>query len=162
MPPAVVLITGANRGIGNGLLGLFLAKPNHMVIAANRDPDHSSSKDLANLPKAEGTSLFIVKLDATVATDPINAVKQLSTYGIDHIDIIIANAGIALLWPKVCEVNIEDVATHMETNVYGFIRLYQATIPLLKKSKTPLWVTIGSTAGFLSVSYLFGNNLWTL
>lgn len=38
MPPTIVLITGANRGLGKGLLKRYLALPNHTVIAANRDP----------------------------------------------------------------------------------------------------------------------------
>jgi NAD(P)-dependent dehydrogenase (short-subunit alcohol dehydrogenase family) len=58
MTPTVVLITGANRGIGKGLLELYLLKPNHLVIAANRDPEHPTSKALA----------LVVKIDATVRT----------------------------------------------------------------------------------------------
>lgn len=68
MTPNVVLITGANRGIGKGLLELYLLKPNHFVIAANRDPEHPTSKALAELPTADGTSLLVVKIDATVRT----------------------------------------------------------------------------------------------
>jgi NAD(P)-dependent dehydrogenase (short-subunit alcohol dehydrogenase family) len=68
MTPTVVLITGANRGIGKGLLELYLLKPNHLVIAGNRDPEHATSKALATLPTADGTSLLVVKIDATVRT----------------------------------------------------------------------------------------------
>ncbi len=154
MAPTIVLITGANRGIGKGLLDLYLAKPNHTVIAANRDPNHATSKALAELPKAEGTSLVLVKVDATVPTDPAEAVNQLSSHGIDHVDIIIANAGISYIYPKVSEVKVEDVQKHMVPNVYGIIWLYQAFLPLLKKSQTPTWVSIGSSAAFLTVSVL--------
>ncbi|KAL9121203.1 MAG: hypothetical protein Q9187_002239 [Circinaria calcarea] len=138
MAPTVVLITGTNRGIGKGLLELYLAKPNHTVIAANRDPNHPTSKVLADLPKAEGTSLLLVKIDATVPTDPADAVKQLASNGIDHLDIIIANAGVAYIWPKVSEVKVEDMQKHTVPNTYGIIWLYQATLPLLKKSKNPM------------------------
>lgn len=68
MTPTVVLITGANRGIGKGLLELYLLKPNHLVIAANRDPEHATSKALATIPTADGTCLLVVKIDATVRT----------------------------------------------------------------------------------------------
>ena len=51
----VVLITGANRGLGKGLLERYLGQPNHTVIAANRNPDHPSSKELGDVPKAEGS-----------------------------------------------------------------------------------------------------------
>ena len=154
MAPTIVLITGANRGIGKGLLELYLAKPNHTVIAANRDPSHATSKALLDLPRAEGTSLLLLKVDATVPTDPSDAVKQLSTQGIDHLDIIIANAGISYIWPKVSEVRTEDMQKHTVPNTYGVIWLYQATLPLLKKSKKPIWVSMGSSAGYLTVCVL--------
>ncbi|CZR67895.1 probable aflatoxin biosynthesis ketoreductase nor-1 [Phialocephala subalpina] len=149
MTKTIVLITGANRGIGKGLLGLYLAKPNHLVIAANRNPDHPTSKELSDLPKAKGTSLLVVKIDSTVATDTADAVKELESKGIDHIDIIIANAGIAQLWPTVVEVQAKDIQEHIDTNIYGWIHLFQGTLPILKKSKNPIWVTIGSAAAFL-------------
>lgn len=158
MAPTVVMITGANRGIGKALLELYLAKPNHQVIAANRDPTNDTSKALLQLPRAEGTSLLIIKIDATSATDPTDAVKKLAnSHGIQHLDILIANAGISLIWPKVSEVKVEDMQKHMLTNVYGFVWLYQAFLPLLKKSERngPKWVTIGSSAGALQVSSVF-------
>ena len=155
MAPTIVLITGANRGIGKGLLELYLAKPHHTVIAANRDPNHATSKALTDLPKAEGTSLLIIKIDATVSTDAVDAVKQLASHGIDHLDIIIANAGVAYIYPKVSEVKVEDIQKHIVPNTYGFIWLYQATLPLLKKSKNPTWVSIGSFTATLTVRSMY-------
>lgn len=153
MAPTIVLITGANRGIGKGILELYLQKPNHTIIAANRDPNHPTSKALNDLPKAEGTSLHVVKIDATSSTDPADAVKELAIKGIDHIDILIANAGIALGWPTVEEVQVDYIQKHVDVNIYGFIRLYQAFLPVLKKAKDPKWVTIGSSAAFLTVCF---------
>lgn len=154
MAPTIVLISGANRGIGKGILELYLSKPNHTVIAANRDPNHPSSKALADLPKGEGSSLVLVKVDATVSTDALKAVKQLGSQGIDHIDIVIANAGVCYAWPKVSEVKAEDIQGHFVPNVHGFVWLYQATLPLLKKSKLGKFISIGSSAGYLTVSLL--------
>lgn len=152
MAPTIVLITGANRGIGKGILELYLQKPNHTVIAANRDPSHPTSNALADLPKAEGATLEVIKLDVLSPTDPVVAVKTLAAKGITHIDILIANAGIALSWPKVSEVKVEDIQKHVEVNVYGFIRLYQAFRPVLKEAQIPKLVTIGSSSAFLTVS----------
>lgn len=152
MAPTIVLITGANRGIGKGILELYLKKPNHTVIAANRDPNHPTSKALNDLPKAQGTFLHVVKIEATSPTDPTDAVKELVTVkGIDHVDILIANAGMALVFPTIEEVQIDYIQKHVDVNIYGFVRLYQAFLPLLKKAKDPKWVTIGSSAAFLTV-----------
>lgn len=152
MAPTIVLITGANRGIGNGLLQLYLAKPNHTIITANRDPEHPSSKELTELPKAEGTSLIIVKIDATVRTDPSDAVKSLRSRGIDYIDIVIANAGIRLSGPMVRDVEADEIQKHIVVNVYGFLWLFQAFRSLLMEARAPTWVTIGSSAAYLTVS----------
>ncbi|OTB00905.1 hypothetical protein M426DRAFT_65010 [Hypoxylon sp. CI-4A] len=150
MAPTVVLITGPNRGIGNGLLKLYLARPNHTVIAANRDPDHPSSKALYDIPRGESTSLLIVKIDSTVRTDPSDAVKTLKSKGIDHIDILIANAAIALSWPKVRDADTDEIQEHVVVNIYGFLWLFQAFYSLLKAAEKPKWVTIGSSAGYLT------------
>ncbi|KAL4955004.1 hypothetical protein BDW69DRAFT_193587 [Aspergillus filifer] len=144
-PPTVVLITGANRGIGRGLLKLYIAKPNHVVIAANRDPNHPTSKELLSLPTASGTSVKVVGLDLTSPTDAAEAAQTLKKEGIDHIDICIANAAIAYTFPTIDDVKVEDMRAHFETNVVGFVRVYQALLPLLKaSSNSPKLVTIGS------------------
>lgn len=146
--PTIVLISGANRGIGRGLLAIYLSKPNHIVIAANRNPSDETSTSLHGLPKGQGSKLFIVKVDSSVESDASEAVKTLvSTHGIDHMDTVIANAGIAAVFPKVSEVKIEDLQKHMTVNVFGVVSLYQAVLPLLKKSRRATWVTIGSSAG---------------
>ncbi|XXH05364.1 hypothetical protein Hte_011790 [Hypoxylon texense] len=150
MAPKIVLITGGNRGIGRGFVGLFLARPDHTVIAANRDPEHPTSKSLAELPKAEGTKLLVVKNDATVSTDAADMARHLASLGIDHLDIVIANAGVGKLWCKVSEVTAEQIQDHVTPNVFGFIWLYQATLPLLKKASKPMWVTNGSSVALLT------------
>jgi norsolorinic acid ketoreductase len=129
----------------------YLAKPNHIVISANRDPNNAASQALLKYPTAENTKHILVKIDCDAPTDPANAVKDLASQGIEHVDILIANAAIALLWTSVSEVKIEDIQKHMETNVYGFLHLFQAFLPLLKRSKKPTWVTIGSCAAWLTV-----------
>lgn len=149
MSQTIVLISGANRGLGQFLLKLYLAKPNHLVIAANRDPSHATSKALFDLPVAANSRLVVVKVDSSSESDSFSAVEELKSQGIDHIDIVIANAGISYIWPTVSEVKIEDLQAHMTTNVYGVVWLFQATLPLLLKSDNPKWVTMGSMAGSL-------------
>ncbi|KAH6717085.1 hypothetical protein BKA61DRAFT_477458 [Leptodontidium sp. MPI-SDFR-AT-0119] len=152
MTSTIVLISGANRGLGKGLVELYLAKPNHTVIAANRDPENASSKALAKLTTGSGSRLIVVKTDASVETDALEAVKALSFQGIEHIDVVIANAGVSYTWPKVSELKIEDLQGHLVPNVFGVVWLYQATLPFLLKSNNPKFATIGSTAGNLEVS----------
>ena len=152
MAPTIVLISGANRGLGKGLLQLYLAEPNHIVIAANRDPEHATSKALADLPRGAGSRLIVVKSDASVESDPFEAAKELAAQGIDHLDLVIANAAVAYVFPKVSKLKIADLQAHITPNVFGVVSLYQATLPLLQNSTNPKWVTMGSSAGWLEVS----------
>jgi NAD(P)-dependent dehydrogenase (short-subunit alcohol dehydrogenase family) len=149
MAPTIVFITGANRGLGLGLLQRYLAQPNHTVIAGNRNPAHPSSQALADLPKGDGSKLVVVKLDASVDQDAFSAVKELQDkHAIDHLDIVIANAGVSYAWPSVAELKLDDLRGHMSPNVYGFIALYQATRALMQKSsREPIFSPIGSSAG---------------
>ncbi|KAI2615380.1 hypothetical protein GGR54DRAFT_632248 [Hypoxylon sp. NC1633] len=152
MAPITVLISGANRGLGKGLLERYLALPNHVVIAANRNPKHPTSQALVDLPKGEGSRLIVVKADAAVDHDAFDAVKELQeSHGIEYLDVVIANAGVSYVWPAVAELKLDDLRGHMEPNVYGFVALYQATRPLLRKSsREPMFVPMGSTAGSIA------------
>lgn len=154
MAPTTVLISGANRGLGKGLLDIYVAKPDHTVIAAVRDPSHATAKSLADLPTGPGSRVLVVKADASSESDALAAVKDIEKQGIDHLDIVIANAGVAYIFPKVSELKIVDLEAHIVPNVYGVVRLYQATLPLLLKSENPKWVTMGSAAAWLEVSAL--------
>ncbi|KAI1374564.1 NAD(P)-binding protein [Hypoxylon crocopeplum] len=147
MAPTIVLISGANRGLGKGLLERYLARPNHTVIAANRNPEHPTSKALDDLPKGADSCLIVIKVDASVETDASEAVKQLIARGIDHLDIVIANAGVCYAWPKVSELKTEELQGHLTPDLFGVIWLYQATLPLLKKSVVPKWISIGTIGG---------------
>lgn len=159
MDPTIVLISGANRGLGKGLLQLYLAKPNHIVIAANRDPSHATSKALADLPTGPGSRLIVVKTDASIQSDPLQAVKELAAQGLDHLDVVVANAGISYVFPKVSELKVPDLQAHLTANLFGVVWLYQATLPLLLKSTNPKWATMGSAAGWLEVSALLVRTL---
>lgn len=147
----IVLITGASRGLGKGLLERYLRLPNHIVIAANRNPDHETSKQLFNLPTAEGSKLIVVKIDGRIWGDAFTAVNSLQNQGIRHLDIVIANAGVAYCWPTVAELKEADLAAHVETNAYGVASLYQAVRPFLQKStREPMFVPLGTTASSLT------------
>lgn len=147
MAPVYVLITGANRGIGKAFVETYLSRPDHVVIAAVRTPEHATSKSLAEIAKAEGSSLIVVKIDSTVEKNAAASVEQLTKQGIQHLDIVIANAGIVERFPSVAEVTGEEMLAHYKSNVLGPVWLYQATRHLLNKATEPKWVTIGSSSG---------------
>ncbi|XXH03951.1 hypothetical protein Hte_010359 [Hypoxylon texense] len=131
MSQTVVLISGATRGLGKGLLELYFAKPNHVVIAANSDPKHPTSEALYDLPKGAGSSLIIVKVDATVESDAAAAVQILAARGIAKIDLVIANAGVFLAYGKVSEIKTSDLQANFVPNVCGMDDHVHITRPYL-------------------------------
>ena len=148
MTNTIYLITGASRGIGRGLAEKFLSRSNTTVIAAVREPAGASSQSLQSLPKGESSRLVVVKIDSKTSTDPAAAVETLQReHGIDHLDVVIANAGISQDFSPVHGVSIPVLREHIEVNGYGPIYLYQAIYPLLKKSKNPTFVGVGSPLG---------------
>ncbi|KAH8684477.1 hypothetical protein BGZ60DRAFT_478621 [Tricladium varicosporioides] len=149
----IYLITGANRGIGKGLLGAYLTRPNTTVIAAVRDVT-ASQNSISSLPVAQGSKLITIKIDSTSATDPSSAVAELrSKHQIEKIDVLISNAGImdtSSIVPTV-DTKLDMVRKHFEVNTIGPLALIQAFAPLLKASSEPKFLVITSTIGSIGL-----------
>jgi len=93
----------------------------------------------------------VLPYEAAVEKTAFDLVKKLrELYKIDHLDIVIANAGITKLYPLVKDVKSADILEHLQVNTFGVVWLYQATRELLQKSPNkPIFTAIGSGAGSL-------------
>ncbi|KAF4549106.1 Norsolorinic acid ketoreductase nor1-like protein 1 [Elsinoe fawcettii] len=151
------LVTGANRGIGKAFIEAYLKEPNATVIAAVRTP--SSATFLNDLPKADGSKLIIVKIDSASETDPFDAVSELQKQGIDHVDYVIANAGISGGSDSSDAIKISPkVARQLfDVNTIGPLILANATEPLLRKSSRPVFIVISSGAGSIAMQAMFAD-----
>ena len=137
------------QGLGKALVESYLTKPDNVVIAAVRDPTHTSSKSLYAIPKSPSSTLIVVKVDSISETDAATAVSQMqSRHNVQALDVVIANAGIARVFPKVDEAHMSDLLEHYQVNAIGTMLLYQATLPLLKRShRSAKFVVMSSSAG---------------
>ena len=100
---------------------------------------------------ATGSKLIIVKLDSFSTTDPRDAIACLaSDHGLDHIDVLVANAGINSFMGQVLETSAEDMRAHFEANTIAPLLLFQATWPLLAKSKQPKFFAMSTSMGSIS------------
>ncbi|EAU32672.1 predicted protein [Aspergillus terreus NIH2624] len=141
----VVLVTGANRGIGRGLVAHYLTQPDTTVIGTVRDISSEKAKELNALSKGPGSGLIIVSLNADNPSSAAEAASEIQTqHHIDHIDVVIANAGICNHWGPVLEMTDSDVLSHFEVNTLGPLRLFKAVAPLLQKASTPKFVYIST------------------
>jgi norsolorinic acid ketoreductase len=86
-----------------------------------------------------------VFLDANSATSATQAAAEIQIkHRIDHIDVVIANAGICSCWGPVLDVHERDMYAHFEVNTMGPLRLFQSMAPLLQKARIPKFVYIST------------------
>lgn len=80
------------------------------------------------------------------------AVRNLiSTHNISAVDIVIANAGIAKVLPTVAQAQVSDMLEHFMVNAVAPALLFQAFLPLLRKSqREPKFVTLSTTAASIA------------
>jgi NAD(P)-dependent dehydrogenase (short-subunit alcohol dehydrogenase family) len=140
----VWLITGAGRGLGLHLTKAALAA-GHTVIATGRDPQKVAS--------AIGTSndLLVLKLDVTRPEDANSAVEAaLDKFG--HIDVLVNNSG-NLYSGFFEELTPDQVRQQMETVLFGPMNVTRAVLPVMRKQRSGLVVTVSSTAGIVGGSF---------
>ncbi|CAN9143631.1 unnamed protein product [Alternaria alternata] len=129
-----VLITGANRGIGQGLVSAYIGRANTTVIAAVRNV--ATAESLKSLPKSSGSQLIVIEIDVASSDSIRRGIKSLTAeYELDSLDTVIANAGMAIKSPKLIEMATQDIQRFVDVNAYGQLELFRAVFPLLRRSK---------------------------
>ncbi|KAM6300538.1 C-signal-like [Aegotheles albertisi] len=130
-----ILVTGANRGLGLGLVRHFLGLPTppQWVFATCRDPKGQGAQELQNLA-AKHPSLGIVALEVTnPASIKAAAARVGEQLGGSGLNLLINNAGIAKFNLLDTETQ-EDMTQVYTTNTVGPLLVSQAFLPLLKKA----------------------------
>lgn len=156
MPETVVFISGVTQGIGKSLVQAYLQRPHHTVIGSIRNSNSPGVADLKASPKAEGSKLQLVHIESASAEDPKNALAEIEAAGIEHIDIVIANAGGSPPVVPLDGVSREDMVSAFQVNVLGPLSLYQTFKPLLKKSTNPKWVSVSTVASSITLMESMG------
>ncbi len=129
----VSLITGANKGIGFET-ARQLTDLGHTVYIGARSVERGEEA------AAELGARF-VQLDVT---DDASVAAAMTTIGDaeGHLDVLINNAGIALL-----ALNGPDALKVFDTNAVGVVRVTEAAVPLLRASENPVVVNVSSALG---------------
>ncbi|MES2107258.1 MAG: SDR family NAD(P)-dependent oxidoreductase [Bacteroidota bacterium] len=111
----VMLVTGANRGIGRALVAEALKRGAKKIYAGHRGPMNHPDK-----------RVIPIMLDVTNISQIKDAVAM-----IEDLDVLINNAGIAL-YDDLSDSSMLD--KHLSVNLYGPFNVIQAFLPALKKS----------------------------
>jgi NAD(P)-dependent dehydrogenase (short-subunit alcohol dehydrogenase family) len=149
MSKRIILITGANKGIGFET-ARQLGQKGHTVLLGVRDAGQGEQA-LARLVK-EGITAHLVPLEVTDAASIERAVHFVSErFG--KLDALINNAGVQLEgWGTITsQVPLDIWRKIYEVNVFGLVAVTQAFLPLLRKSDAGRIVNLSSILGSLAL-----------
>lgn len=148
----IYVVTGGNRGLGLGIVKSLLARPNTIVIATVRKEDGVSAltRETMAAPKGLGSSLQILKLDLSTIRSTAEVKEAFDEFDIDHIDVLINNAGQTSPMVPATETTAEDLRAAFEVNTIAPLLVFQALWPLLQKSLSPKLVMVTSSVGSIA------------
>ena len=140
----VALITGASRGIGRAI-AIELAE-NGANIAINYNSNLKAAKETQKLVSKTGVKSEIIKADVSKEKSIKSLIKQTKKK-MGSIDLLITNAGIALLSKNPLELDYNIWKKTMATNVDGTLLPIKEVVPGMIKRKYGRIVCLSSIAG---------------
>jgi NAD(P)-dependent dehydrogenase (short-subunit alcohol dehydrogenase family) len=133
---SIILVTGANRGIGKAMVESFLGAGAAKVYAGAR-----STETLDPLVAEYGDRVVPIHVDLTQPQTISDAAAVAN-----DVQMVVNNAG-ALEVASPVDVNaVEALDREMQVNVYGLMRMAQAFAPVLKANGGGVFVQINSVA----------------
>lgn len=133
---AVVLVTGANGGIGTELVHAALARGAAKVYATARSP-------------REWDDERIVPLTLDI-TDPASIDAAVGAAG--DVTVLINNAGATVSTASIMEQSDEEIRSNIETNYIGPLLLSRAFAPLLVSRDDAMLINIHSALSWYAVA----------
>ena len=131
---AVVLVTGANRGIGLAFARAALARGARKVYAGSRDPAR------VTLPGVEP-----LRLDVTSDDQVATAAARCG-----DVTLLINNAGIAVTGGALADDSIASARAQLEANFFGPLRMSRAFAPVLARNGGGAIVNVLSVASWIN------------
>ncbi len=131
---SVVLVTGANRGIGLAFARELLARGARKVYAAARDPA------TVTLPGVHALRLDVTK------PEEIAAAARVAT----DVNLVINNAGIAQVGGFLADDSEEVARRIFETNFFGVLSVSKAFAPVLNSNGGGALINVLSVASWIN------------
>lgn len=143
---SVALVTGGNRGIGEGFVEALIEAGAAKVYCAARNPD-----DAKHLVDAHGGKVAALKLDVTDEAQVAAAAKEAG-----DVNIVINNAGAFLHGLLIGSDDMSRARTEMEVNYFGVLSMSRAFAPVLKANGGGAIVNVLSAGGIVAVPNMGG------
>lgn len=136
MAQRIALVTGASSGLGRATADLLAARGWTVVGASRRGTGGVAWEGV----------IMDVDDDAAVAAGVRGVVDR---HG--RLDAVVAGAGWGLAGP-IEDTPIADAKDQVETNLWGVVRVVQASLPALREAKGRV-VIVGSIAGVIAIPF---------
>lgn len=133
---SVVLVTGANRGLGQAFVNELLQAGAAKIYAAGRDPSTITLQGVVP-----------IQLDVTNAADVAAAAARCT-----DLTLLINNAGIGRGSSFLAVGSTDAARAELETNFFGPLALSQAFAPILKANGGGAIVNVLSVLSWLNIS----------
>ena len=145
----IALVTGGNKGIGFEV-AKQLSKAGCTVILTARN--RTLGEEAVAKLKSTGANVEYAQLDVSDSDSIAKTYKQIEEkHG--RLDILVNNAGIVdRADGQASTTSIDAVERTLQTNFLGPLRVTQAMLPLLKKSKHASIVNVSSGLGSLTLA----------
>jgi len=146
----VVLITGANKGIGFEV-ARQLGRAGFTILLGARDA--SRGQKAADKLRGEGSDVRFVVADLNRASECGAALAKQIGEEFGHLDVLVNNAGMGHPEDGHASVASIDALRHtFETNFFGTVELTQQLLPLLRAAKEARIVNVSSALGSIAIN----------
>ncbi len=136
-----ILITGASRGIGKAI-ALKFASGNKVILTGR---DKSKLDETASLVVKNGGEAIVIEADLSV---PQNVIALTKNENLPQLDLLINNAGIALVG-SLDEITLEDWQKTFDVNVTApFLLIQKLSSKMPKGSSIVNIASVASKSGF--------------
>nr|XP_011723400.1 estradiol 17-beta-dehydrogenase 1 isoform X2 [Macaca nemestrina] len=152
MARTVVLITGCSSGIGLHLAVRLASDPSQSFKVYATLRDLKTQGRLWEAARARGCplgSLETLQLDVRDSKS-VAAARERVTEG--RVDVLVCNAGLGLLGPLEA-VGEDAVASVLDVNVVGTVRVLQAFLPDMKRRGSGRVLVTGSVGGLMGLPF---------
>ncbi|MEE4144006.1 MAG: SDR family NAD(P)-dependent oxidoreductase [Halieaceae bacterium] len=137
----VVLITGSTGGLGREVARALAAMGDHVIIHGR---DSGRGEALAQEINEEGAGSARFYRADFASLDDVRLLASEITRDYGRLDVIVNNAGIALIKDPVRRLSKDGYELHFQVNYLSGFLLTELLLPLLEKSPAPRIVNVSS------------------
>lgn len=126
----VALVTGASRGIGRGI-ALELASAG-MAVVVNYHRNHEAAAEVVEtIEKSGGRAVAVA--GSMAVPEEVDALTDAALEAFDHVDAVIANAGVASRGLPVADTEPDEFERLLATHVLSAARLLRRLLPQMRE-----------------------------